>query len=133
MDPSLTLAQWPDSLDAVAVVAFLAGVVGLVALGYVLAVLDVRAYLRSLRRALVKVVRYLPEWPAWAQAHTPPALAAFGLRMPCTETDLRRAYRRRVKRLHPDRGGDKRRFLQLQAQFEEALAYLASCERTGRR
>jgi hypothetical protein len=45
------LALWPDSLDTVAVVAFLGGVVGLVALGYVLAVLDVRAYLRSLRRA----------------------------------------------------------------------------------
>ena len=38
---------------------------------------------------------------------------------------MKRAYRTRVKQLHPDRGGDQRRFLQLQAHFEEALALLA--------
>jgi hypothetical protein len=37
-----------------------------------------------------------------------------------------------VKRLHPDHGGEERRFLRLQADFEEALllvrASAAACE-----
>jgi hypothetical protein len=52
-------------------------------------------------------------------------LLAFDLHMPCDEEDLKSAYRHKVKRLHPDRGGDKRRFLTLQSHFEDALRYLA--------
>ena len=40
--------------------------------------------------------------------------------------DLKRAYRTQVQRLHPDHGGDERRFLLLQAHFEEALAIVTS-------
>lgn len=126
MQTAILLAQWPDSIDLVALVGFFGGVGSVVAAGYVLMVLDFRRYLRSLRRALVKVVHYFPEWPQWARVHTPPCIAAFGLRLPCTEEQLRQAYRERVKRLHPDRGGDKRRFLRLQAAFEEAVAHLAA-------
>ncbi len=64
--------------------------------------------------------------PPWARQHTPRAIAALGLRLPCTEEDLKHAYRQRVKLLHPDRGGDERRFRLLQAQFEEAMAIVAS-------
>jgi hypothetical protein len=45
--------------------------------------------------------------------------------LPCTVEDLKHAYRQRVKELHPDHGGDQRRFLILQAQFEEALAFVS--------
>jgi len=57
---------------------------------------------------------------------TPRCVAALGLRMPCSEEQLKEAYRAKVKVLHPDHGGDKRRFLWLQSQFEEALALLES-------
>jgi hypothetical protein len=70
------------------------------------------------------VANYLPHIPAWARQETPRCLVALGLRMPCTEADVLRSYRKKVKRLHPDRGGDQRRFLLLQADFEQALAYL---------
>jgi hypothetical protein len=66
----------------------------------------------------------LPHIPAWARQETPRCLVALGLRMPCTEADVLRSYRKKVKRLHPDRGGDQRRFLVLQADFEQAIAYL---------
>lgn len=116
---------WPDALDAATTIGLLGLALSVVALGYVFLVLDFRAYLRSLRRALVRVVQYLPDIPAWARSETPRCLAVLGLRVPCSEEDLKRAYRQKVKKLHPDRGGDQRRFLQLQAQFEEALRWLA--------
>ena len=121
--------RWPNSLDATVTIVFLITVVGVAALGYVFMVLDYRAYLRSLRRALVKVINYLPHVPEWAKVETPRCIAAFGLRMPCTEQDLMRAYRTKVKKMHPDRGGDKRRFLILQQNFEEAVEYLAESQR----
>ncbi len=124
MAPYLTSDSWPNTLDAVLTAAFLLVVVGVPLAGYVFLVLDIRAYLRSLRRGLAVVVSNLPfaDVPAWARSHTPRAIAALGLQLPCSEADLMRAYRRRVKSLHPDRGGDQRRFLRLQADFEEALA-----------
>ncbi|HEX3724943.1 MAG TPA: hypothetical protein VHV08_01820 [Pirellulales bacterium] len=112
---------WPDALDVVATGIFLLVVVVVPAIGYVFMVVDFRAYLRTLRRGLVHVGHYMSHIPPWARRETPPALAAFGLRLPCTEEELKRAYRKRVKRLHPDHGGDERRFLIAQAQFEEAL------------
>jgi hypothetical protein len=114
---------WPGPFDAVVTTTFAAIVLGICAAGYVFMVLDVRAYLRSLRRGLAIVSHYLPfgEVPDWARDRTPRAIAAMGLRMPCDEEQLKRAYRTRVKQLHPDHGGDQRRFLRLQADFEEAL------------
>ncbi len=125
--------RWPDSLDSAVTIAFAAALVGTIVLGYVFMVLDYRAYLRSLRRALVRVAGYLPHVPEWARKETPRCLAALGLRMPCTQEDLLQAYRERVKELHPDRGGDRRRFLALQQNFEEASAFLAEAERTNAR
>jgi hypothetical protein len=122
--PTTHSHPWPDTVDLVAMVLFLTVVVVLPAVGYVFMVLDFRAYLRSLQRGLIHVGRYLSQVPEWARYETPAALKAFGLRLPCTEEDLKRAYRNRVKRLHPDHGGDKRRFLIVQAQFEEALVLL---------
>ncbi len=116
---------WPDSLDLVATVVFLAIAIGLPLVGYVFMAIDFRAYLRTLKRGLITMAQSIYELPEWARRETPPAIAALGLRLPCSEDDLKRAYRKRVKRLHPDHGGDERRFLQLQAQFEEALSIVA--------
>jgi hypothetical protein len=124
MNEAASIVHWPDSLDATVTLAFFGAVGLLIGLGYVFMVLDFRAYLRSLRRALVKVVRYFPDIPEWARPETPLCLTALGLRMPCNEEDLKRAYRKRVKKLHPDRGGDQKKFLRLQTQFEEALNIL---------
>lgn len=129
--PSFPAAEsWPNGVDLVATTLFLAAVLLVPAAGYVFMVLDFRAYLRSLHRGLVKLGHYLPfgEVPAWARQDTPRAIAALGLRMPCNEEDLKRAYRDRVKQLHPDHGGDQRRFLLLQAHFEEAMAILAAAQ-----
>ena len=100
-------------------------VFGLCALGYACMVLDIRAYLRSLRRALVLVSNYRPELPEWVRKSTPRCILAFGLTMPCTAEEVRAAYRRKVKELHPDLGGDRREFLRLQAHFEQAMEFLA--------
>ena len=117
--------SWPDGYDTLATIIFLAAIIVLPAIGYALVFLDFRAYLRSLRGALVRVVRSIHDLPDWARSQTPPCLAALGLELPCTEEDLKRAYRDKVKDLHPDRGGDKRRFLILQAHFEEGMRLLA--------
>jgi hypothetical protein len=115
---------WPNAFDVAITIAFLSVVVILPAIGYVFMASDYRAYLRSLRRGLVRVGRSMWEAPEWAHPDTPRPIAALGLRLPCTEEDLKRAYRKRVKRLHTDHGGDQRRFMMLQSQFEEALAII---------
>ena len=115
---------WPDAIDLVAVVLFGGIIAGAVVVGHAFIVIDFRRYLRSMCRTLVVVANYLPQIPAWAKVDTPQCLVGLGLRMPCNEDDVLRAYRKKVKRLHPDRGGDQRRFLQLQGDFEHALSFL---------
>jgi hypothetical protein len=118
--------SWPNAVDLTATVVFLAVVVLVPATGYVFMVLDFRAYLRSLKRGLILATQAFRGIPGWAREQTPRSIATFGLRLPCSEDDLKQAYRQRVKLLHPDHGGDQRRFLLLQADFEEALAFLAA-------
>jgi hypothetical protein len=125
--------RWPTGLDLTITGLLLGLVVLLPMAGYVCMVLDFRAYLRSLERGLVRLGRCVADVPEWVKRDTPRPIAALGLRLPCTEEDLKRAYRQRVKRLHPDHGGDNRRFLLLQSHFEEALAILARHQgRAGR-
>jgi len=114
--------SWPDRLDWPIVVAYFLLAFGLPLLGYVAIALDFRAYLRSLRRALVLVSNFRPELPEWVRRTSPRCVLALGLTMPCTADDVLAAYRRKVKQLHPDRGGDRREFLRLQAHFEQAMA-----------
>lgn len=121
-------SPWPNTLDLITIAAFLALVILLPGLGYVFMVLDFRAYLRSLRRGLVLASQAFRGVPHWARSQTPRSIAAMGLMMPCTVDDLKQAYRQKVMQLHPDRGGDQRRFLRLQAEFEEALGILTQLE-----
>ena len=61
----------------------------------------------------------------------PPCLQALELDLPCTEEQVLAAYRRRVKELHPDRGGDLQQFLRLQKHFEQAHAPGAQSRQSG--
>ncbi len=115
-----------DPVDLFATAIFLAVVILVPLVGYVFMVLDFRAYLRSLQRGLILAAQAFGGMPAWARQYTPRPIAAMGLRFPCTEEDLKRAYRQRVKLLHPDHGGDQKRFMVLQAQFEEAMSILTA-------
>ena len=128
----LTMRQWPDSFDSTTISVFVLAVLTMVILGYVFAVMDVRRWLRSLRRALVKVVYCFSDFPEWARYETPPCLRAMGLRAPCTEEDVKKAYRNLAEELHPDRGGDRRRFMMLQEHFEDAINYVREMQPTGR-
>jgi hypothetical protein len=120
----LAQSVWPDGIDAVAVAYFIGIAFGLPLLGYLFMVLDFRAYLRSLRRAMIVVRSYAPDLPEWVRKETPRCLLALGLTLPCTEDDVYVAYRRKVKKLHPDRGGNRDEFLRLQSHFEQSLAFI---------
>jgi hypothetical protein len=121
---AVPLKSWPDGIDLIVTLGYLALLVGVAIFTPVSMGLHVRAYLRSLRRAIMVLTGYRTELPAWVRQQTPRCILALGLTMPCTADDVRAAYRRRVKRLHPDRGGDRRQFLRLQAHFEQALAFV---------
>ncbi len=123
--------QWPDSLDGLVIIIFLALIVIAPAVGYWLMIIDIRAYLRALRGMLVVVKDHLPHFtPYWAHRHTPGCIRSLGLDLPCTEEEVKQAYRRLAETLHPDRGGDRQRFLLLQGQFEEAIQFLRDREET---
>ncbi len=112
---------WPDALD-IAMLAFWALVlVGLPIAGYVAMFVDYRAYLRSLRRALVVVRSYATGLPDWVREREPPCLKALGLKLPVTREQVLAAYRQKVKTIHPDLGGSRRDFTRLQEHFEQAL------------
>ena len=117
---------WPDGLDWTVTALYLGLVLAVLVAGYTCMVLDFRAYLRSLRRALVVISHYRVELPAWVVSRdTPRCIQALGLTLPCTTEEVLSAYRQKVKLLHPDRGGDRRQFLRLQTHFEQAMALLA--------
>ena len=114
-----------DPIDSFSRLYVAAILVGMPFLGWVLMGLDYRAYLRSLRRAMVTLRHYAVGVPAWAREERPACFADLGLTPPCTRDEVLAAYRRRVKELHPDLGGDRKRFELLQRHFEEALAIVS--------
>jgi len=118
--------DWPDPIDLPILIAYLLLILGLPALGYIAMALDIRAYLRSFRRALVLVTHYRRELPEWVRKTSPHCILVLGLTMPCTADDVLAAYRRKVKKLHPDLGGSRREFLRLQAHFEQAMSVVES-------
>jgi len=116
--------SWPDGFDSAMIAWYMAFAFGIPLLGYVCMYLDYRAYLRSLRRAIMVVTGYRSDLPEWIRKTTPRCILALDLVMPCTAEEVLAAYRRKVKLLHPDRGGDRKKFLQLQAHFEQAMAFV---------
>lgn len=119
-------------LELIPIILYLALVLGLPILGYVLAVIDIRAYLKALKGALIVVKNHIRGIPDWAKEYTPGSLHALGLEMPCTEQDVKRAYRRLAEKTHPDRGGDREAFLRLQRQFEEALDFVREAQQKAK-
>jgi hypothetical protein len=113
--------SWPDGIDLTVLATYFAILLVLIIAAHVTAILDIRAYLRSLRRALVLISNYGHELPAWVRRDTPRCIQALGLRCPCTADDVLAAYRQKVKLLHPDRGGNRQDFLKLQQHFEQAM------------
>ena len=132
--PFAVAAQWPDAVDGAALAFYLAAAFGLPALGYVFMALDVRRYLRSLRRALVVVAEAAIRHgtPEWAKRDRPPCLQTFNLHEHSTEEQLLTTYRSLVKELHPDRGGDLQQFLRLQKHFEQAQHLIRANERRAK-
>ena len=115
----------PDALDQIVRLLFIAMVIAVPLLGYWFMIIDLRAWLRALRGALIVVrKRFSSSTPDWARHYTPPCLVALGLELPCSESDIKRAYRRLAETLHPDRGGDRQQFMMLQHHFEEALRFV---------
>ena len=120
--------SWPDSFDFTAIGVYLGLTIGAIVIGYALMVIDIRAYLRALRGALVKVAYHFQNVPTWARYETPHCLRALGLMLPCTEQEVREAYRSFAEKLHPDRGGDRKQFMQLQRDFEASMRFLRDHE-----
>jgi hypothetical protein len=59
--------------------------------------------------------------PEWVLRDTPPCITALGLSWPCTEVQIKEAYRRLAEKNHPDLGGNRQKFLNLQTHFEQAI------------
>lgn len=114
-----------DAIDGFAWLYVVALMIGAPVAGWVLMGLDYRTYLRSLRRAMVTVRHYALGLPDWAQDDRPACFVDLGITPPCTRDEVLAAYRRRVKQLHPDVGGDRKRFEVLQRHFEEAMAIVS--------
>jgi hypothetical protein len=136
--PSLELAAAAPTLVVVdpaalaAFVIFASVAFGVPLLGLVLMVSDIRRYLRSLGRALVLVSYAVrPGIPYWARRRRPPCLETLDLELPCTEEQVLTAYRKKVKELHPDKGGSLQKFLQLQRHYEQAMYLARSASSTG--
>lgn len=62
--------------------------------------------------------------PRNTQVPQPPCLKHLGLTLPCTAEDVRVAFQKRVRHVHPDRGGEIEAFVRLRAAYHEALSLL---------
>jgi hypothetical protein len=60
------------------------------------------------------------------KAPKPLPFVVFGLDAGCSEEDIHRAYRKQVKKAHPDHGGDAEQFKRLHAAYEEALKIIGA-------
>lgn len=63
--------------------------------------------------------------PPPAARQLPPCLSVLGLRLPCSEADVRAAWKRLAARAHPDQGGDHETFVAITRARDEAILWLA--------
>jgi len=61
----------------------------------------------------------------------PSSFAQLGLSWPCTDTEVRRAWKLKAAASHPDRGGDHQTFINLTRARDEALRYVALRREAG--
>ena len=115
-----------DIVDQLARILFFTTILLLPVLGIYLGVCDIRAHLRALRGALVVVRNRFRNvgTPEWIKKETPPSILALGLQWPCSEEEIRTAYRKLAEKNHPDLGGNRQRFLYLQQHFESAIQFV---------
>jgi hypothetical protein len=77
---------------------------------------------------LMRVAYHFPSIPQWARQETPSCLRALNLKLPCSIANVKSAYWSMAQEFHPDRGGDRKRFLELQRHFEQALIFVQSLD-----
>jgi len=65
------------------------------------------------------------DWEKEQDGDVPECLQALGLKLPATEQQVKRAFRRLAKKHHPDAGGESQAFRHLQEQYETALALVS--------
>jgi len=68
--------------------------------------------------------QYRTVHPEHPPPQTPACLLHLGLHLPCTVSEVKRAFRRLAKARHPDTGGASARFIALQDAYHQALAYV---------
>jgi hypothetical protein len=56
----------------------------------------------------------------------PPCLSLLGLSWPCTVQEIKQAFRRKVKTVHPDHGGNSADFQVLHRAYKEALTLVSA-------
>lgn len=89
--------------------------------------------LEDIARMTERGIYELQTWVAGMKAlpepqNIPDCFRVFGFSVIPSPEDLKKRYRDIVKVAHPDAGGQKEYFMQIQSSFEEAEAYLRSLE-----
>lgn len=120
-------AETFDVVELSTIALYVGGIILLPLIGYWLTIVDIRAYMRAIKGVLVKVrSRFHDDQgneivPEWVLRDTPPCITALGLSWPCTEAQIKEAYRKLAEKNHPDLGGNRQKFLAIQSHFEQAV------------
>ena len=120
-------AETFDAVELSTIALYVGGIILLPLMGYWLTIVDIRAYMRAIKGVLVKVRSRFHDdegneiVPEWVLRDTPPCITALGLSWPCTEVQIKDAYRKLAEKNHPDLGGNRQKFLALQSHFEQAV------------
>ena len=120
-------AETFDAVELSTIALYVGGIILLPLIGYWLTIVDIRAYMRAIKGVLVKVRSRFHDdegneiVPEWVLRDTPPCITALGLSWPCTEVQIKDAYRKLAEKNHPDLGGNRQKFLALQSHFEQAV------------
>ena len=77
-----------------------------------------------------ELIFYMDRADAWSVVQeftpeSPGALQELGLDQDATPKEVKRAFRQQAKEVHPDHGGDKKEFVDLQESYEIALEFVS--------